>query len=367
MPRKILVAGASGIVGAAAVAHFASLGDWDVVGVSRRLPIVQERRATYLSVDLMNGSECERVFGSMGDITDVMYAALNERDDDLIGGWRDPQQIEKNARMLENLFEPLSKVAEGLRHVVLIHGGKAYGTHIPGAEVHFPQREIHPRHAGDNFYHRQEDYIRAKQIGARWDWTILRPNSVVGFATGANMNPLLVMLVLASLRREAGLDLPAPSGRSSVNEFTDAGLVARATEWAMHEPRARDEIFNLTNGDVFRPHDMIPIIAKELGMTLSPPAIFDVREELDSLAHLWPEMVGKYGLNAPKDLGHLLGNSVQLTGGWSGGVAPGDELLWGLMSTNKIRKAGFGDCVDTADMIRDYIRRFKDSRIIPQS
>src|SRR5229473_5678592 len=36
--RKVLVAGASGLVGHAAVRHFASLADCEVVAVSRRIP-----------------------------------------------------------------------------------------------------------------------------------------------------------------------------------------------------------------------------------------------------------------------------------------------------------------------------------------
>ena len=45
MPKKkMLVAGASGLVGFAAVKHFAQLADWDVVGVSRRIPAGSRRR-----------------------------------------------------------------------------------------------------------------------------------------------------------------------------------------------------------------------------------------------------------------------------------------------------------------------------------
>lgn len=39
MPKKtMLVAGASGLVGFAALKHFAQREDWDVIGVSRRIP-----------------------------------------------------------------------------------------------------------------------------------------------------------------------------------------------------------------------------------------------------------------------------------------------------------------------------------------
>ena len=48
MPKnKVLVAGASGLVGYAAVRHFASLPDWDVVAVSRRAPERRQQQVIY--------------------------------------------------------------------------------------------------------------------------------------------------------------------------------------------------------------------------------------------------------------------------------------------------------------------------------
>ena len=79
MPKKkMLVAGASGLVGFAAVKHFAQLEDWDVVGISRRIPSGLED-ATIISVDLQNKAQCAEVFGQMSDVTHVVYAALYEK------------------------------------------------------------------------------------------------------------------------------------------------------------------------------------------------------------------------------------------------------------------------------------------------
>ena len=66
--KKMLVAGASGLVGFAAVQHFAQLADWDVVGVSRRIPPGLEG-ATLLSVDLMDKAHCAEAFSELRDVT----------------------------------------------------------------------------------------------------------------------------------------------------------------------------------------------------------------------------------------------------------------------------------------------------------
>ena len=198
MPKKkVLVAGASGLVGYAAVRHFAQLPDWDVVAVSRRAPTNQEG-VQFISVDLLDQDRCSEVFSQMHDVTLVVYGAVNERPG-LIEGWTDPQQMQTNRSMLVNLFEPLEKVATGLQHVCVLQGGKAYGVHIEPFPV--PARERWPRHPHDNFYFLHEDYIKDKQHGKNWHWSIWRPQLVVGEAIGSNLNVLMTLGVYAAPNR----------------------------------------------------------------------------------------------------------------------------------------------------------------------
>ena len=173
--KKVLIAGVSGLVGGAALQRFAHRDDWEVIGVSRRKPWVPLGHAKHITVDLLDRAACADVFGEMSDVNYVVFAALNERDDNIQAGWRDPDQIAKNEAMLANLFDPLISVARGFRHISVLQGGKAYGVHIPNYQVILPMYEDAPRHPGDNFYYRQHDYIAAKQKGTSWAWTIFRP------------------------------------------------------------------------------------------------------------------------------------------------------------------------------------------------
>src|SRR5262245_54092138 len=116
--RKVVVAGASGLVGFAAVKHFAQLPDWETIGVFGRLP-EGLGGATLVSVDLTDQKRCAEVFGQMHDVTHVVYAALYEKPG-LVQGWRERDQMETNLAMLRNLFEPLSAAAKNLRHVTLL-------------------------------------------------------------------------------------------------------------------------------------------------------------------------------------------------------------------------------------------------------
>ena len=83
--RKVLVAGASGLVGHAAVRLFASLPDYEVVAVSRRTP-APVPGAKFISADLLDQRKCVELFSQMDDVTHVVYAAVNEKPG-LMDGW----------------------------------------------------------------------------------------------------------------------------------------------------------------------------------------------------------------------------------------------------------------------------------------
>jgi nucleoside-diphosphate-sugar epimerase len=363
--KKILIVGASGLVGTAAVKLFSGSDDWDIVAVSRRPPIVPLGKAHYISVDLLNADQCRAVFGAMPDVTHIAYCAVNEQEGNMVAGWQDPAQAGKNLAMLVNLFDPLIDAAKGFRHISLVHGLKAYGSHIWNRVMPIPFKETLPRVPHENFYYHQEDYIAAKQAGQDWSWTVLRPAMIAGDAIGSNMNSYLVLGIFAALRKEAGLPLPRPAGASMVTDVADADLIAQGLQWAAESPNARGEAFNIMNGDIFSLHDAFPIVADELKMELGDQEPFEIITELKKLLPLWPGMVRKYGLKAPEDLKALFGESLEVGGAWTAPVAPSDVVRYGLASTIKIRQAGFHHCIDTAEMIRKYMRRYQELGLIP--
>ena len=362
--KTVIVAGASGLTGGAAVRHFASLPGWNVIAVSRRPPLDLPAGVRHVAVDLSDTRACERVFTTMHDATHLIYAAVSERVDDIFAGWTDPQQVEKNAAMLRNLFEPLLQVAAGLRHVSLVHGAKAYGCHLPQLDVPVPMRESLPRIPYPNFYYEQEDYIRDRQRGRDWHWTVWRPVGIAGVAIGSPMNSTLLLPLYAALRREAGLDLPLPAGVPLAAEATDADLIAEALEWSATSAAAADEVFNISNGDVTSQRERFPIVAECFGMKLGEPRKVDAASEVRELAHLWPAMVRRYDLRAPGNVEELFGGSMEMSN--VGIEAPnGNPLRWGLVSTIKLRHAGFNGCVDTLEMVRKYVRRYQQLRVLP--
>ena len=279
---KVMVAGASGVIGSAAVRHFSRQG-WDVLAVSRRAPY-DLAGATHVSVDLTDATACRYAFGELRGVTHLVYAALLELPG-LVTGWTDRGQMDTNLHMLGNVIDPLLAASPGLEHVSLLQGTKAYGVHV--APVPIPCREDAPRHPHANFYFLQEDALRDRQRGGDWGLTILRPQVVFGDSLGSPMNLIPVIGVYGALLREQGLPLSFPGGAPQVSEAVDADLLARTLEWAALSPAARDQVFNVTNGDVFVWQSVWPAIADALGMVVGDDRPVRLADELPRRADEW--------------------------------------------------------------------------------
>jgi len=355
----VLVAGATGVVGHAAMEELAARG-WDVVALSRRRPECTTGEVRHLAVDLRDGAAAAAAVGGLRDVTHVVYAALFEKPG-LVGGWYERDQMETNLVMLRHCLEPLARASPSLRHVSLLQGTKAYGVHHHAIAV--PARERWPRDPHENFYWLQEDWLRATAAAAGWTWTVFRPQIVFGWSWGTAMNLVPVIGAYAAICREEGLPFGFPGGADVVLEAVDARLLARALAWAAEAPAAANQIFNVTNGDVFVWRNVWPAIAAALDVEAASDTPRSMATFLPGHAATWDRIVGRHGLR-PIRLPELLGESHHYADfcfahGATGALPPA------LVSTIKLRQAGFGDCIDTEDMLRDWFRLFRQRRILP--
>jgi len=361
MPRKkILIAGASGLVGYAAMKHFGADPDCDVIALSRRAPD-DNHGARFLPLDLTDAAACEQLAANLPDVTHLVYAALHERPG-LVAGWREREQIETNDRMLHNVLDPLERHAKNLRHVTLLQGTKAYGVHVRPLAV--PARENRSEmHEQPNFYWNQEKHLRALQRGKDWTWSILRPVLIVGYSTGSAMNVIPALGVYAALRREAGLDLPFPGGAPRVGQAIDADLLARVIAWAGEAASARNEIFNVANGDVFVWENVWPAIAMSLGMKPGDHAPLSLDRDIRPREAEWEAIRARHGLRSGnlRDFVGLSFEYADYTMGY-GRNEPGPPAI---VSTIKLMQAGFTEVTDTEAMFTRYFAEFQANRLLP--
>lgn len=360
MKGKVLIAGASGVVGTAAMDAFLEDG-WDVVALSRRIPEIRhEGRFEHLVVDLRDEAASRSTLGALAGITHVVFAALYELPG-LIAGWSDQGQMDTNMAMLRNCIEPLTTRPGVLKHVTIMQGTKAYGVHLHPMDI--PARETAPRDPHANFYWLQEDYLKEKGASAGFAYTIMRPPMIVGGAYGAAMNMAPVLGVYAAICREEGLPFGFTGGAPYVWEALDTRVLAKAFVWAALSPQARNEIFNISNGDVFDWRSVWPAIADTLGIAPAEDTPMSLAQFLPTKADSWDRIVEKHGLRKI-GLMDLLGESHHIAD-FCVVYGATETPPPAFMSTIKLRKAGFTGVCDTEDMFRYWLGDLIDRGILP--
>jgi nucleoside-diphosphate-sugar epimerase len=356
---SVCIAGASGLVGTATVEAFLAEG-WTVTALSRSRPDVPDHdRFRHVSVDLRDAAACERVCADLPDVTHVVYTAVHELPG-VVSGWTSSEHIETNGAMLRNVLEPLSRSAR-LRRVVLLQGSKAYAVHLGGVPV--PARERMPRDDHPNFYWVQEDYVRELGPRAGFDWTIMRPGDIHGPGYGVSFNKLPVIGVYAAICAELGLPFGFPGGTPTLRQATDVGLLARAIRWAALAPTAGNEIFNVTNGEIFTWRDVWPAIGATLGVEVAPDFPRSMAEFLPQHGDTWARIVEAHDLR-PLTIEQVLGQSHFVADfSFSYGVEVPPAPV--IMSTVKIKQAGFTETCDTEQSICGWLRALADRRVVP--
>lgn len=344
--KHALVAGAGGIIGHAVCRHLSAEG-WQVTGLARRsIPDVQS-----ISADLTDARATVEALRNAKSVTHVFYAALSPDPDLSI-------EAERNGRMLGNLLDGLEEVGAPLQRVVIYQGFKIYGIHL-GAKVPTPARESDPAHMPPNIYLAQEAQLRKRAERSRWDYVALRPDVVVGDTYGNPMNIALVLGVFAEISRALGIPMRFPGtdlAYRQLVQFTDAGLLARASAWSVMSDRAAGEAFNVTNGDVFRWERMWGDVAQHLGLQVASPVPLTLSRHMSDKGALWQEIATAKGLIEP-DLDKLVG--------WGFGDFIFHTETDVISDVNKIYRFGFTERMDSRLSLLSAIDSLKQKRIIP--
>ena len=347
--NKALVAGALGVTGRSLVNHLAALGNWEVIGLSRRRPEFRTE-AQYISLDLLNRSEVQTRLTAIGDVTHIFYAALQPAANFF-------EEVAPNLAMLTNLVETVEQSSRRFRKVVLIEGAKFYGAHLGPYKT--PAKETDPRHMPPNFYYNQEDYLSDRSVGKTWSWTALRPSSICGFAVGNPMNMATVIAVYAALCKEMKLPLRFPGSTTAyhaIMEMTDAELLAKAIVWAGENDQCNGQAFNITNGDFDRWENIWPKLAAFFKMDYAPPQQFPLTLFMSDKEPLWNSLVKKYD---------LLDYSFREAASWPFGEAIFNLGYDVMADTSKSRRFGFHEWVDTEEMLLRLCAQFQKLRFIP--
>jgi nucleoside-diphosphate-sugar epimerase len=353
MTGTALVVGASGIVGSATAELLLSEG-WTVHGLSRR-PTGQPG-VRPVAADLQDQSGTAAALADLRP--DAVFITTWLRQDS------EAENIRVNAAMVRNLLDGLPE-GSGSRHVALVTGLKHYlgpfEAYGKGTLPQTPFREDQGRLDVENFYYAQEDEVFAAAGRDGFSWSIHRPHTVIGMAVGNAMNMGTTLAVYATLCRETGRPFRFPGSATQWNgltDMTDSRLLARHLLWAATTPAARNEAFNVVNGDVFRWSWMWGRLARWFGLE---PADFDgsvqpLEAQMANDAPLWRSIAEREGLAEP-DL-------KRLSSPWHTDADLGRPIEV-VTDMSKSRRIGFAVYQPTDDAFFDLFARLRAERFIP--
>ncbi|MBM7407110.1 MULTISPECIES: SDR family oxidoreductase [Sphingomonas] len=353
MTKTALVVGASGIVGSATADLLLAEG-WSVHGLARR-PQAQPGVAA-VAADLNDRDATAAALA--GVHPDAVFITTWARQDS------EAENIRVNGAMVRNLLDALPP-AQGPRHVALVTGLKHYlgpfEAYGKGALPQTPFREEQGRLDVPNFYYAQEDAVFAAAERDGFSWSVHRPHTVIGKAVGNAMNMGTTLAVYATLCRETGRPFRFPGSAAQwegLTDMTDARLLASHLLWAATTPAARNEAFNVVNGDVFRWKWMWSRIAQWFGIGPAPfdGTVLPLEAQMVDDADLWRTIAAREGLVEP-DL-------ARLASPWHTDADLGRPIEV-VTDMGKSRRLGFTAYQPSDDAFFDLFERLRADRLIP--
>src|SRR5271154_4533003 len=290
--RTALVVGSTGIVGQNLSRRLIERG-WTALGLSRGAQVVEGVHG--LAADLRDPDAVRRALAE-ADPTDLFLSAWIRHD-------TEAENVQVNGAIVENVLAGLAG-AQRLQHVALVTGTKQYLGPFESygqSAAETPFREDNPRLPGLNFYYTQEDVIFREAARRGFTWSVHRPHTIIGHAIANAMNMGSTLAVYATLCRERGERFIFPGSQQQWNaltDVTDARLLAEHLEWAATPPAARNQAFNVVNGDVFRWRWLWPQLAAYFGVGWEGPAagLRPPEGRIGKAAEQWATIAAKHGL-----------------------------------------------------------------------
>ncbi|WP_426671278.1 SDR family oxidoreductase [Mucilaginibacter sp. McL0603] len=299
MNQIALVVGASGITGSNLAEKLISAG-WVTYGLARN-PNHEIKDLRPISADLLNADSLRLALAEVSP-THVYITSWMRNE-------TEAENIRVNSLMVRNLLDVLSE-KHSVQHVALVTGLKHYlGPFEAYAKEGFlpetPLREEHPRLDIENFYYAQEDEVYAAAARDGFSWSIHRPHTVIGKAVGNMMNLGTTLAVYATICKETGRPFTWPGSAAQWNglsDVTDARVLAEHLIWASTTASARNEAFNVVNGDVFRWSWLWKQLAAYFGVEAAgfDGTIHPLEREIANDDALWQQIAEKYHLKEPR-------------------------------------------------------------------
>nr|AKI87774.1 IDS-1 [Gentiana rigescens] len=356
-----LVVGVTGIVGSS-LAQVLKLpgtpgGPWKVYGIARR-PCpgwLAKFGVEYIQCDVSNTEEAKTKLSPLNDVTHIFYVS-----------WIGSEDCETNAVMFQNILDNVIPVAKNLKHISLQTGSKHYfGVFEEGSGVEphdSPFTEDLPRLNVPNFYHDLEDILYEETSKHGLTWCVQRPALIFGFSPCSLMNIVSTLSIYATICKHEKKPLVYPGSKASWNCYVDgadADLAAEHHIWAAVDPKAKNQVFNCKNGDVFKWKHVWKLLADEFELEMvgyiegnEQVSMAELMKDKDAV---WDEIVKTHKLEATK--------LKEIAAFWFADIAFSCVDL--VMSMTKSREYGFLGFRDSMKSFKSCIHKMRSYKFIP--
>lgn len=362
-----LIAGVTGIVGSCIFELLnqssAIGGPWKVYGIARRPKpdwLAANHNLEYIQCDLLDQRQTQKKLSPLDDITHVFYVTWTSRN-------TEEENCAANGAMLRNTLDAVVTHAKRLKHVCLQTGIKHYvGSHFgfDGSTQVLDYHEGLPRQPGLNFYYVQEN-ILFEAVNRRREevsWSVHRPGLIFGLSPDSLVNCAMALAVYASICKHEGKPLVFTGTKTTWEshlEASDANLIAEQEIWAATNVHAKNQAFNVSNGDEVTWKEVWAVVAQSFGIEQAPfkgqPQSF--AEMMQNKAHVWDEIVKKHSLQPIK--------LTDLMGGWQILDLVLHKMPTGKSSMKKCKEFGFKGSRDTKVTLIYWFDRMREKRLIP--
>jgi len=350
-----LVVGATGIAGRG-VSHELLAHGAKVYGLSRK-PEGLVAGVTHVAADLTDAKGVKKAVADLKP-THVYLTTWSRQASE-------KENIEVNAGAVRTLLSALAP-ARSVKHVALVTGLKHYlgpfDAYVKaGVMPLMPVREEQPRLDIPNFYYAQEDevYAAAKRDG--FTWSVHRPHTIIGKAIGNAMNMGSTLAAYASICKQTGRKFKFPGSAAQWNglsDMTDSRILGKQLLWASTHDVAKNEAYNIVNGDIFRWNWMWPRIAKWFGLEWEgfTGQVTPLEGLMAGDADVWKRVVKKHKLVEP-DL-------ARVASAWHTDLdlSRPIEVMTDMAAS---RKRGFTAYQSTEDAFHRLFAELRADRVIP--
>ena len=247
MASRALIAGVSGIVGNNLASHLIST-TWEVYGLARK-PQTGIPEVHPIAADLLDPNSLRTALVGVDPTAVFITTWLRQANE--------AENCVVNGGQVWNLLATPRGLWHPHRHAALVTGLKHYlGPFEAYAQTKpvTPFREEMPRQPVANFYYTQEDELFEAAERQGFTWSVHRPHTIIGYALGNAMNMGVTLAIYAAICRETGMPFVFPGSPQQwegLTDVTDARILARHLEWAATSQAARNQAFNIVNGDIF--------------------------------------------------------------------------------------------------------------------